>query len=441
MTKAIFVQQKASGSLLGLTALLFLHLAVIVLSINLVAAAYPLHIEALTKPQLLAAIESTAAIACVAPLFYFARFSFGYVVGFWMYGMVAGFLVISHSTRLPYDQHAARISAAFALVTFLLPVLFLRPNMKFGPALRELWLDRLLTGLLIFVAGLLVWSSAYGFHFLAYLDSIKVRSETIRPPLLNYLNGICIGAILPFVFACFAIRKRFVMAAISCALALAFYPALLNKTVFFLTPWMIFIFILYRYIHPKAATVLSVTLPMIAGMAVYLAALPIAPLAGLYALGFINLRLFAIPSSALDYYYSFFSGHPLTEFCQISLLKPLMQCPYSEQLGVVFANEYHFGNFNASLFATEGIASLGLFWAPLGTFVCGLILSLGNCVSSRLTPVMVAVSSCVIVQVLLNVPLSTVLLSNGCVVLFLLWGVTPKELVDERSTAVTEATA
>src|ERR1700716_2093744 len=79
-----------------------------------------------------------------------------------------------------------------------------------------------------------------------------------------------------------------------------------------------------------------------------------------------------------------------------------------------------------SLFATEGVASLGLFWAPLGTFVCGLILALWNWASSRLPPVMVAVSSCVLVQVLLNAPLSTTLLSNGGAILFLLWSMTPE---------------
>src|SRR6202022_4583784 len=122
----------------------------------------------------------------------------------------------------------------------------------------------------------------------------------------------------------------------------------------------------------------------------------------------------AVPSSALDHYYSFFESHPLTGFCQISMLKPWMQCPYAQQLGLIFADEYHLGNFNASLFATEGVASLGLLWAPLGTFVCGLILSVGNLASYRLPPAMVAVSSCVIVQSLLTVPLSTSLITNGC---------------------------
>ena len=42
------------------------------------------------------------------------------------------------------------------------------------------------------------------------------------------------------------------------------------------------------------------------------------------------------------------------------------------------------GNFNGSLFATEGIASVGPLWAPLSALVCGLIVSLGNSASARL---------------------------------------------------------
>jgi len=414
---------KSTGALAGLLAL---HLLLIVLSINLVAEHFPLFITGPTTPQLFAAIETTAIIACVAPLFYLAEFSFGYVVGFCMYGMVAGFLVISHSTQLPYDHQLARLSAMFALVAFLIPMLFLRANVNTRLVLTEQWFELLLIGLLIFTVAVLIWSGVYGFHFMGPFDSINVRAETIRPPLLSYLDGICIGAVLPFVFACYALRKRWILAGISCAIAFAFYPVLLNKTTLFLVPWMIFINLLYRYVNPKAATVLSIVLPTTIGTILYVVTKPIAPIVGHYALGFINLRMFAVPSVALDFYYSFFHNHPLTGFCQISILKPWMKCPYAQQLGIVFADEYHLGNFNASLFATEGIASLGLLWAPLGTFVCGVILSVGNVASGRLQPAMIAGSSCVIVQTLLNVPLSTSLITNGCSVLFLLWTITPE---------------
>jgi hypothetical protein len=58
----------------------------------------------------------------------------------------------------------------------------------------------------------------------------------------------------------------------------------------------------------------------------------------------------------------------LTYFCQINVVRAVTGCPYAEQLGVIMQNEYRFGNFNASLFASEGIASLG-WLAPIGAYV------------------------------------------------------------------------
>ena len=86
----------------------------------------------------------------------------------------------------------------------------------------------------------------------------------------------------------------------------------------------------------------------------------------------------------MDVYNDFFSKHELTHFCQISLLKHFVACPYQEPLSIVMAQTYKSGNFNASLFATEGIASVGLWLAPVSVFVCGLVIALGNRLSAGL---------------------------------------------------------
>ncbi|MET4371907.1 hypothetical protein ABIA99_004612 [Bradyrhizobium sp. LB12.1] len=49
----------------------------------------------------------------------------------------------------------------------------------------------------------------------------------------------------------------------------------------------------------------------------------------------VNIRMMATPSSALDIYNHFFASHPLTWFCQISVLKAVMSCAYQDQLSVV----------------------------------------------------------------------------------------------------------
>jgi hypothetical protein len=145
-------------------------------------------------------------------------------------------------------------------------------------------------------------------------------------------------------------------------------------------------------------------------------------------LSLINFRVIAVPAVAIDVYSEFFSRQPLTWFCQVSFLKPLMSCPYQEALSLVMEREYRLGNFNASLFATEGIASVGLYWAPLAVLACGLVIAVGNRVSAGLPPSFVMVSGAVLPQVLLNVPLSTSLLTHGAALLFLLWYITPRDV-------------
>src|SRR5260370_19211434 len=98
----------------------------------------------------------------------------------------------------------------------------------------------------------------------------------------------------------------------------------------------------------------------------------------------VNFRMVAVPSNAMDVYNDFFSAHDLTYFCQISFLKPMMHCPYPDQLSIVMAKAYGLGNCNASLFSTEGIASVGPLFAPVSVFVCGLVVALAN----RLSPVL-----------------------------------------------------
>ena len=123
--------------------------------------------------------------------------------------------------------------------------------------------------------------------------------------------------------------------------------------------------------------------------------------------------MIAFPSIALDIYNDFFSTHERTYFCQILFLKPFVNCPYSEYLSVIMSKAYQLGNFNASLFATEGIASVGPILAPLAVFACGLVISFANRLSSGLPPKFILLSGGILPHIFLNVPLTTTLLTAG----------------------------
>ena len=140
--------------------------------------------------------------------------------------------------------------------------------------------------------------------------------------------------------------------------------------------------------------------------------------------------MMATPSSAIDIYNDFFASHPHTWFCHVSFLKPLMTCPYQDPLSVVMEKAYKFGNLNASLFATEGVAAVGLYFAPLTALVCGLAVAIGNRTSAGLPPRFVLISGALLPQTFLNVPFTTTLLTHGAGFLFLLWYVTPRAIFD-----------
>jgi hypothetical protein len=110
-----------------------------------------------------------------------------------------------------------------------------------------------------------------------------------------------------------------------------------------------------------------------------------------------------------------------------------MHCPYQEQLAVVLKREYDLGNFNASLFATEGIASLGTWFAPVAALVGGLVIALGNRLSAGLPPTFILISGAMLPQTLLNVPLTTTLLTHGAALLFLLWYITPRGIFEQTA--------
>jgi hypothetical protein len=407
-------------------------LLVLFLVLNCMSMTRVLHNSVPGYPNFWSAVGATLLLAVLIPLFVLARFSFGYIVGVTFFSLIAGFIWLTYFVGPAYDDVRARWSAAASLLLFLLPVLFQTTRLPPAIVLSRRTMNRLLLLALGFAIAVLAWNSYYGFALVGILEADQLRGTFERPAVLRYLTAALIGAVLPFAFAYFACQRRYAMAALSILLIICFYPVLLNKTVLLAVVWLPFLFAVFQTFEPKRAAILVLLIPMAVGLTVY-DALPEgnpAERLAAYMFGFANYRMFAFPSLALDRYFDFFATHELTHFCQVSIVRAIKGCPYAYQLGAEMAERYHMGNLNASLFATEGIASVGPIWAPVSALVCGLVLSLGNSVSARLPPSLIAASSGLVVQALINVPLSAAFLSNGLFALLLLWAVTPDPVVD-----------
>ncbi|MDI3566265.1 O-antigen ligase family protein [Bradyrhizobium sp. Arg816] len=376
------------------------------------------------------AMTAAMAMTFFVPLFLIARFSFGYTVAFSLFSAVFGFVWLSFFSEFDYPHSTTRWALVAGLLAALVPLLFVRAVPIRPWTVRPALLRALLS--LICVA-VLIADASYGIQFGdPYGD---LRNTVIRPTTLNYLTLTTIGTIIPYLFASFAARKQWGFAAGVLALSLSFYPVVLNKTVLLVPLWLPLLFWLYSRFEPRAATILAFVIPLLIGMGAFMLLRPFSPYLALYPLGTVSLRFVGVPVLALDQYADFFTHNPNTHFCQISIVRRFFGCMYGE-LGPTIGAAYRNGNFNASFLATEGIASVGLLLAPVSAFVCGSILSLGTIASRHLDARFIAVSSGLGVQLIMNVPLSTALLSNGLGMLFVLWWLTPAQEIAVEPTQV-----
>jgi len=382
------------------------------------------HVRYTVAPPQAGMYPALALTGLISFAFVFARFSFGYFAGFYMFAMIAGYFWINAFSLFGYDRFTALISAITSLVTFLIPALFARAPAKPFFVLSSKTFDLIPISILVFSAFILIVCYLSGSRFVGLSEMYRYRNDLVHSRIVEYAIGNINGALIPFAFACFVTRRRWILLALLIAISLMYYPVTLTKVTLFLSVFLIFVAIMATFIkEAKVVVILSLLIPLTIG----LIARAFSSDFSNTVFGTLNFRMLAIPSISLEHYYEFFSDHPLTYYCQISWIKGFMDCPYTDQLGTVMANWFGLGNMNASLFDTEGVASVGPIFAPLATLVCGLVIAVGNKASSGLPKEFVLVSGAIIPHILLNVPLSTTLLSNGLGLLMLLWYLTPRD--------------
>ena len=419
---------------LKLIILICLHIIGCCISLVFVSWIYPEFFIFFRPVELPGAVAIIAAFAVVSALFVFAEFSFGYFVGFYFYTMVVGYLWLNRFSEFNYNHRLTGLSAAASAVAFLFPALLIRSPVRQIWVLSSNLFDRLLNLILVVAAATIAAGASYNFRLVGVEDIYTFRDTMTFPTLLNYLMGITSTALLPFAFACFVERKYFWRAGTVLVLLLLFYPITLSKLALFTPALLVAMVILSRIFEARIAVILALFVPMVVGSILFVLfrAEVIPYKLGIPYFGLINFRMFAIPSLAMDYYNDFFSRHDLTHFCQIRLLKPFVSCPYEEQLSVVIYNAFGIGgNFNASLFATEGVASVGPMFAPVAAFACGLVIALANRLSAGLPARFILVSGAILPQTFLNIPFTTVLLSQGAAILFLLWYLVPRTMIEQ----------
>ena len=425
-----------SGDQLRLIVLNWVYVAACCLSIVLTALVFPEYHIAFDIKGASGAVIVVLVFAAATPLFSLAPFSFGYMTAFYLYVMVAGYLWLNTFSEFAYNHTLSGLSAAASALAFLFPALFVTSPLRQIYVLSPKAVDRLLVLILLLSAATIAVGASYNFIFVGIDNIYEYRDKLEFPRGLLYLFGITSNALLPFAFAVFVEKRAFWRAVAVLLLLALFFPVMLTKTALFAPAWLAVVLAASRFFEPKITITITMLVPVAFGVV----------LLGLYNTGVIgfeaapsyfkvvNLRMIAIPSLAMDYYNYFFARHDLTFFCQIRLVKALVPCPYQELLGNEVYNAIGIGGYiNASLFSTEGIASVGPFFAPLSTLICGLIFGLGNRMSAGLPPRLILLSGALAAQTFLNLSLTIGMVTYGGALLFLLWYVTPRTIFEPRT--------
>ncbi|WP_244623125.1 hypothetical protein [Bradyrhizobium sp. MOS001] len=418
----------------GVALLILAHLTLGCISLICVALIYPHYHIFFRKEMLPAAVATVAVLAVLLVLFACARFSFGYFVGYYLFVMIAGYLWLNSFSEFGYNHRLSSLSATASAAAFLLPALY-RPPLPRLLTLSPQAFERLLGCIVLLGVAAAAIGAYYNFRLVSLGDIYAYRETLTAPTLVNYLVGITTTALLPFAFACYALRGSLWRAGAIVIVLLLFYPVTLSKQTFFAPAWLVLMLVATRFMSLRITVILSLLVPTAAGVILF----------GLYRYGLfperfampvfqlVNLRMVAIPSLAMDYYNEFFFTHDLTHFCQISFLKPLMSCAYQEPMAVVIYNWFGIGGYmNASLFATEGVASVGPLFAPASALVCGIVIAIANGMSAGVSQRTILVSGALLPQTLLNVPFTTAMLTHGAALLFLLWYVMPRGIPEQR---------
>ena len=158
------------------------------------------------QSRLYAAALNVAPFALASILFAFSRFSFGYVLGFYFYTMILGYLWLVAFSRFNYDHALATISAFGSALAFLVPALFITSPIRQRFTLSARALENLLSVILIFAAAIVAAGAFYNFRLVGVADIYRLSQRTAISRLAGLCHGRDVDALLPFAFACFVAR-------------------------------------------------------------------------------------------------------------------------------------------------------------------------------------------------------------------------------------------
>lgn len=273
---------------------------------------------------------------------------------------------------------------------------------------------------------LLIWTYRNYMRFVGFEDVYDLRFETNEidtGPLVDYLVSWLSYCFLPFYLARGILNKRVRDMVLAVTAALLIYSSTGAKSMILMPPIMLFMYGLMRAGRQFLPVLLAV---MTVALVVVTELLPDDGISFWVKFVFL-LRTLCAGGWANFVYYDYFTQHGLTYYSHIGVVNRLTDAyPYGKySLGQTIGLEYsgsELANYNANFWASDAFAALGLVGVPLITLIALFVFYIINRVSSRYASSFVALWLSGFWLGLLNLPLTTALVSaGGGLTLLLLW--------------------
>lgn len=274
-------------------------------------------------------------------------------------------------------------------------------------------------------------------------SGIDILSQSAIGIVAGYANGFLFGAFNPFLLALGVMKRRPIVFMVGALGNVLLYTTIASKATLLcvvITP----LFYLLTIEGKRGQNLIRIGYIVLA-VAIIPFALYQTPLfnddSGFFSqviMQVIYQRTLMTPGAVLGQYADFFTTHPHTYFTHVGLLSKIIpyHYPYNERLGYVIA-DYVFKHqtggdieYNANLFATDGVAALG----NVGVVIIGIVLGfmlrvIDTFIRPALVPLFCA-AGVTSIMVLANGSLFGTLLSGGLGALILIcvgWGQTERE--------------
>src|ERR1700716_1718141 len=174
----MFGNRQLTSDRLGMALLILFYVVICCLSSIYVTQLFAAYRMAYDPAKLFNAGLAVAASTPVLLLFTFARFSFGYFVGFYFFSMLVGYLWLSFFSDYTYDRRTALLSAVASAVVFLLPALFISSPIKQIGTMSLRTFDRLLTLIFLLCLVTVAAGASYNFRIVNPGDASDLRTDS-----------------------------------------------------------------------------------------------------------------------------------------------------------------------------------------------------------------------------------------------------------------------